>query len=73
MEEDNSEEDDLLEEDLVDYGATLEHIVMDVNIIMFSTGCTIIGDNEPIVAQFDFGHKRIGQPFKIALRARSYR
>jgi hypothetical protein len=57
MEEDNSEEDDLLEEDLVDYGATLEHLVMDVNIIMFSTGCTIIGDDEPIVAQFDFGHK----------------
>jgi hypothetical protein len=57
MEEDNTEEEDLLEEDLVDYGATLEHLVMDVNIIMFSTDCTIISDNEPIVAQFDFGHK----------------
>jgi hypothetical protein len=30
---------------------------MDVSIIMFSTNCTIICDNEPVVAQFDFGLK----------------
>jgi hypothetical protein len=51
------EEDNLLEEDLVDYGATPEHSGMDVNVIMFSTDCTIISDDEPVVAQFDFGPK----------------
>jgi hypothetical protein len=51
------EEDDLLEEDLVDYGATPEHSGMDINVIMFSADCTIIGDDEPIVAQFNFGPK----------------
>jgi hypothetical protein len=51
------EEEDLLEEDLVDYGATLEHSGMDVNDIMFSTNCTIIGDDEPVVGQFNFGPK----------------
>jgi hypothetical protein len=30
---------------------------MDVNAIMFSSDCTIIGDDEPVVAQFDFGPK----------------
>jgi hypothetical protein len=51
------EEDDLLGEDLVDYEASLEHPGMDVNVITFSADCTIIGDDEPIVAQFDFGPK----------------
>jgi hypothetical protein len=51
------EEDDLLREDLVDYGAAPEHSGMNVNIIMFSADCTIIGDDEPVVAQFDFGSK----------------
>jgi hypothetical protein len=50
MEEDNTEEDDLLEENLVDYGASLEHPSMDVNVIMFSTDCTIIGDDEPVIS-----------------------
>jgi hypothetical protein len=30
---------------------------MDVNIITFSADCTIIGNDEPVVAQFDFGPK----------------
>jgi hypothetical protein len=30
---------------------------MDVNVIMFSADCTIIGDDEPVVAQFNFGPK----------------
>jgi hypothetical protein len=51
------EEDDLLREDLVDYGATPEHSGMNVNVIIFSVDCTIIGDDEPIVDQFDFGPK----------------
>jgi hypothetical protein len=51
------EEDDLLGEDLVDYEASLERPGMDVNVITFSADCTIIGDDEPVVAQFDFGPK----------------
>ena len=39
------EEDNLLEEDLVDYGATPEHSGMEVNVIMFSADCTIIDDD----------------------------
>jgi hypothetical protein len=53
------EEEDLLGEDLVDYKASPEHPSMHVNIITFSTNCTIIGDDEPIVAQFDFGPKEV--------------
>jgi hypothetical protein len=51
------EEDDLLGEDLVDYEASPERPGMDVNIITFFADCTIVGDNEPVVAQFDFGPK----------------
>jgi hypothetical protein len=53
------EEDDLLGEDLVDYEASPEHPGMDVNVITFSTDCTIVGDDEPVVAQFDFGPKEV--------------
>jgi hypothetical protein len=53
------EEDDLLGEDLVDYEASPERPCMDVNVITFSTDCTIVGDDEPIVAQFDFGPKEV--------------
>jgi hypothetical protein len=52
------EEDDLLGEDLVDYEASPERPGTDVNIITFSADCTIIGDDEPVVAQFDFGPKK---------------
>jgi hypothetical protein len=55
--EDNIEEDDLMEEDMVDYRATPKHPGMGVNFMMFSIDCNIIGDNEPVVAQFDFGPK----------------
>jgi hypothetical protein len=51
------EDDDLLGEDLVDYEATPEHSGMDVNVTVFSADCTIIGDDEPTIAQFDFGPK----------------
>jgi hypothetical protein len=51
------EEDNLLEDDLVDYGATPKHSGMDVNVIMFSADCTTIGDDEPVIAQFNFGPK----------------
>jgi hypothetical protein len=51
------EEDDMLGEDLVDYEASPERPGMNVNIITFSADCTIIGDDEPVVAQFDFGPK----------------
>jgi hypothetical protein len=51
------EEDGLLGEDLVDYEASLEHPGMNVNVITFSVDCTIVGDDEPVIAQFDFGPK----------------
>jgi hypothetical protein len=44
------EEDDLLREDLVDYEAFPERPGMDVNVITFSADCTIVGDDEPVVA-----------------------
>jgi hypothetical protein len=53
------EEDDLLGENLVDYGATLEHLGMDVNVIMFSTNCTIINDDKSVITEFDFGPKEV--------------
>jgi hypothetical protein len=51
------EEDNLLGEDLVDYEASPEHLGMDINVITFSADCSIIGDDEHVVAQFDFGPK----------------
>jgi hypothetical protein len=51
------EEDDLLGEDLVDYEASPERPDMDVNVITFSADYTIVGDDEPVVAEFDFGPK----------------
>jgi hypothetical protein len=30
---------------------------MDVNVITFSANCTIVGNDAPMVAQFDFGPK----------------
>jgi hypothetical protein len=30
---------------------------MDINVITFSADCTIVGVNETVVAQFDFGPK----------------
>jgi hypothetical protein len=30
---------------------------MDINVITFSADCTIVGVDEPVVAQFDFGPK----------------
>jgi hypothetical protein len=59
MEEDNTEEEGLLGEDLVDYGASLEHPCMDVNVNMFTTDCIIIGDDEPIISQYNFGPKEV--------------
>jgi hypothetical protein len=51
------EEEDLLGEDLVDYKASPERPSMDVNVITFYADCTIVGDDEPVIAQFDFGPK----------------
>jgi hypothetical protein len=51
------EEDDLLGEDLVDYEASPKHPGMDANVITFFVDCTIIGNDKPVVAQFDFGPK----------------
>jgi hypothetical protein len=32
---------------------------MDINVITFSAYCTIVGDDELVVAQFDFGPKEV--------------
>jgi hypothetical protein len=48
------EENDLLGEDLVDYEASPEHPGMDVNVITFCVDCTIVGDDQALIAQFDF-------------------
>jgi hypothetical protein len=53
------EEEDLLGEDLVDYEASPERSGMDINVIIFSADCTIVGNDEPVVAQFDFGPKEV--------------
>jgi hypothetical protein len=57
MDEYNIKEDDLLGGDLVDYGASPGHPGMDVNVITFLADYTIIGNDEPVVDQFDFGPK----------------
>ena len=44
------EEYDLLGEDLVNYEASPKRPGMDVNVITFSVDCTIVGDDEPVVA-----------------------
>jgi hypothetical protein len=70
------EEDDLLGEDLVDYEASPERPGMDVNVITFSTDCTIIGDNEPVCRRFDPGGsldrrvncRRVPQPRWVGAR-----
>jgi hypothetical protein len=40
---------------MVDYKASLQDACMEVKIITFLADYTIIGDDEPVVAQFDFG------------------
>jgi hypothetical protein len=42
---------------LVDYEASSENTGMDINVITFSVDCTIVGNDELVVAQFDFGPK----------------
>lgn len=46
----DDDEVDLLGEEMVDYGASLEHLGMEVNVIPFSTNYNIISDDEPLVA-----------------------
>jgi hypothetical protein len=42
----DDDEDDLLGEEMVDYGASSEHPCMEVNVITFSADYNIIGDDE---------------------------
>jgi hypothetical protein len=44
---------------VVDYEASLQHAGMEVNVTTFLTNYTIIGDDESVVAQFDFGPKNM--------------
>jgi hypothetical protein len=52
---DQGGDDDLLGEYMVDYEVSSERTCMEVNVITFSADYTIIGNDEPMVAQFDFG------------------
>jgi hypothetical protein len=42
---------------MVDYGTSLEHLCMEVNVITFSTDYDIIGNEEHAVTPFNFGPK----------------
>lgn len=42
---------------MVDCEASLERPGMDINVITFSADYSIVGDDKPVVAQFDFGPK----------------
>lgn len=53
----DDEEEDLLGQEMVDYEASLEHPRMEDNVITFLVDYNIIGDDEPVVAQFYFGSK----------------
>jgi hypothetical protein len=55
MDQDGDKDDDLLGEDMVDYEASPQHASMEVNVITFSGEYTVFGNDEPMVAQFDFG------------------
>lgn len=57
MDQDGDDNDDLLQEDMVDYEALPERTGMEVNVITFLVDHTINRDDEPMVAQFDFGSK----------------
>jgi hypothetical protein len=59
VDEDKNEKDDLLGEDLVDYGTSPEHLGIEVNVITFSTDYTVISDDEPAIPQFDFSPKEV--------------
>jgi hypothetical protein len=59
MDEENIKEGNLLGGDLIGYRASSKHPSMDVNVITFLANYTTIGDDELVVAQFDFGPKDI--------------
>ena len=49
--------EDMTEQEMVDYEPSPDRAGMDVNIITFSADYDIIGNDEPVMAQFDFGPK----------------
>jgi hypothetical protein len=59
MDQGGDGDDDLLREDKVYYEVLQKHIGKEVNVVTFSTNYTIIGDDEHVVAQFDFGPKEM--------------
>jgi hypothetical protein len=56
---DQGGDDDLSGEDMVDYEVSSEHACMEVNVITFLADYTIIGNDELVVVQFDFGPKEM--------------
>jgi hypothetical protein len=51
--------EDMIEDEMVDYEASPEHLGMKINVIAFLADYDNIGDDETILAQFDFGHKEV--------------
>lgn len=49
--------EDVVEDEMMDYEASQEHTEMEINVITFLADYDIISDNEPMMAQFDFGPK----------------
>jgi hypothetical protein len=55
MDQSGDSNNNLLGKDMVDYEASLQRASMKITIITYSVDYTIIGDDEPVDAQFDFG------------------
>lgn len=57
--EQDIDEDDLLRKEMVDCEASSEHIGMEINVIIFLANYNIVGDNEFVAAQLDFGPREM--------------
>jgi hypothetical protein len=49
----------IIEEEMVDYEVTPKLLGMEINAITFFTDYYIIGNDENVMAQFDFGPKKV--------------
>jgi hypothetical protein len=51
-------EEEVHEEEMVDYEASPKHLGLEINVISFSTDYNIIDNDVNVIAQFDFGPKK---------------
>lgn len=52
-------EEEVHEEEMVDYEASLKHLGTKINVITFFADYDIIGNDDIVMAQFDFGPKEV--------------